>query len=101
MTTTTAPAAPFIAADTFTGRHTLRSNTARNDVFTAAELAATGTVGEILVLWESAGRMRDGVRLFCRTRFVPQADGSLHGYDNDGVRKIIHPAKRKIRVMTK
>jgi hypothetical protein len=99
MTTTTA--APFIAADTFTGRHTLRSNAARSDVFTAAELAAGGKVGEVLVLWESAGRMHDGVRLFCRTRFVPQADGSLHGYDSDGVRKIIHPADREIRVMTK
>ena len=93
--------ATYIAADTFTGKPTLRSNKVRSDVFTARELAAFGKVGEVLVLWTSAGLMYDGVMLYSRERFIPQEDGSLVGYNSDGTRSIIHPADRKIRVRTK
>lgn len=90
----------FITADTHTGRHTLRSNKVRSDVFTAQELAAMATPGTPLVLWEYHGTVR-GVNLFGRTRFMAQEDGALVGYSADGSCVIIHPAARRIRVMTK
>lgn len=95
---TDAPA--YLERDTYQGKYTLRSNKVRSDVFKASELAAMAN-GQVIVLWESAGRMRDGVQLFCRMRYLPQADGSLVGYDADGARKIIHPADRKIHIRTK
>lgn len=95
MSATTAP----IARDTYTGRHTVNA-TRTTGVFTAAELAAMGTVGAVLVLWEFHGHAF-GRPLFGRVRFVPQADGSLVGYDADGVAKVIHPADRRIRVIIK
>jgi len=94
--TITAPAAR-IAKDTYTGKWTVRGSR-RSDVFTAAELAAM-TDG-IIVLWEFSGHV-NGQPLYARTRFVGQADGSLAGYDSDGTRTIIHPADRKIRIITK
>lgn len=96
-----ATAPQYLARDTYTGRHTFRSNRVRSDAYTARELAAFGNVGEILVLWESAGKMRDGVTLYVRSRLIPQADGSLVGYNADGGRSIVHPADRTLRVRTK
>lgn len=95
---TEAPA--YLERDTYQGKHTLRSNKVRSDVFKASELAAMAN-GQVIVLWESAGRMHDGVQLFCRARYVALSDGSLVGYDWAGAREIIHPADREIRVWTK
>lgn len=99
--TTMRTAPEYLSRDTYTGRHTLRSNSVRSDAYTARELAAFGTVGEVMVLWESAGKMCYGVTLWVRSRFVPQADGSLVGYNAEGGRSIVHPADRTLRVLTK
>ncbi len=88
----------YIAADTYTGRHTLRSNGKRSDVFTARELAAM-TPGEERPFWEFSGHVR-GVALYVRTRFVGQEDGSLAGYCSEGRLVVIHPADRKVCVLT-
>ena len=95
---TEAPA--YLARDTYTGKHTLRSNRVRSDVFEARELAAMAN-GQVIVLWESMGHTRGGVQLFARSRYLPQADGSLVAYNADGGRTLIHPADRKIRIRTK
>ena len=96
----TATYAPYITRDTYVGDSFVNASR-KSGVFTAAELAAmadreTG----IVVLWEFSGHVH-GRPLFGRGRYVAQADGSLVGYDSDGAMKIIHPADRKIRVMTK
>lgn len=98
--TTTATAPQYLPADTYAGRHSLRSNKVRSDVFTAAELAAMTTGDTPIVLWEYHGTVH-GVNLYGRHRFVAQADGSLVGYAANGARTIIHPADRRLRVMTK
>lgn len=98
MTATTAPA--YIAPDTYTGRWTRQGNKIRSDVFTAAELAAMVAPDATLVVWEYFGTVR-GLASYHRTRFVAQADGSLVGYSASGACTIIHPAGRRIRVMTR
>jgi hypothetical protein len=100
MTTTTMEA-QYIAPDTYAGRWTVRG-TRRSDVFTAGELAemAETMPDQTIVLWEFSGHVH-GQPLYVRGRFVGQADGSLVGYDSNGARSIIHPADRKIRVITK
>jgi hypothetical protein len=94
-------AAQWIAPDTYVGKWMIRG-TRRSDVFTASELAtmATTMVDRIIVLWEFCGHV-NGKPLYVRTRFVGQADGSLAGYNSDGTVSVIHPASRKIRVITK
>lgn len=87
-----------ITADTYTGRHTIVSDR-RSDVFTARELSALAC-GKVVVYWEFAGHV-NGRPLFCRHRFMPQADGSLAGFDSKGACKIVHPADREIRILTK
>lgn len=90
----------FIAPDTYVGRWTrrIRPGTHRNDLFTAAELATLFTVPA--AIWEYSGGV-GGRDLYVRTRYVGQADGTLAGYDSDGRCTIIHPADRKIRILTK
>jgi hypothetical protein len=93
---------PHIARDTWTGTWTRRGIPAgyRADSFTAAEL--TMLFGqEEFVIWESAGHMRGGKELFVRSRKVPQADGSLAGYDANGRLVIVHPATRNLRILTR
>lgn len=99
--TTTTMAAQHIAPDTYAGKWTV-SGTRHSDVFAAAELAAmTETMTDrLIVLWEFSGHV-NGQPLYNRTRFVGQADGSLAGYDSDGALKVIHPADREIRIITK
>ena len=100
MTNTTQTEAPdFIARDTYAGRHTVlrHPGTVRSAVFTAAELAAMAPSG---ILWEAFGRVQ-GCEGFGRTRYVADAEGNLHCYDSDGAKKIVHPAGRRIRVLTK
>jgi len=90
-----------IAPDAHTGTWTRRGIPAghRADTFTAAELAAM--FGQEFVIWESAGQSQGGYELFVRSRKVPQADGSLAGYDSTGRLVIIHPAARNLRILTK
>lgn len=90
-----------ITPDAYTGTWTRRGIPAgrRAGTFTAVELAAM--FGEEFVIWESAGQSRGGYELFVRSRKVPQADGSLAGYDADGRLVIIHPAARNLRILTK
>lgn len=97
----TSTAAQHIARDTHAGTWTRRGIPAghRADTFTAAELA--DMFGKEFVVWESAGQSRGGYELFVRSRNVPQADGSLAGYDSDGRLVIIHPAARNLRILTK
>lgn len=93
--------AQHITADTHAGTWTRKGIPAghRAATFTAAELAEM--FGQEFVIWESAGQTQGGRELFVRSRNVPQADGSLAGYDSDGRLIIIHPAARNLRILTK
>lgn len=96
---TTAPA--YIAPDTYTGRYTVSNLKPgyQPDAFTAAELATLATEG---VLWESFGTPHGFRREhFARTRYVADSDGNLHCYASDGHKVIVHPADRKLRIVTK
>lgn len=97
--TATAEAPAYIARDTYAGRHAIHRPVAkvRAASFTAAELAAIAPTG---VLWESFGATFPGRESFGRVRYVADAEGNLHIYDADGARKCIHPAARKVRVLT-
>ncbi len=97
MTTNEAPA--YIARDTYTGRHSIHRPNAKvkADSFAAAELAAIAPTG---VIWESFGATFPGRESFGRSRYVAAPNGDLHVYDSEGRRVIIHPADRKIRVLT-
>lgn len=101
MTGTITAPAQHIARDTYTGKHIARG-ARRSDIFTASELAAMAETmtNRTIVLWEFCGHV-NGQPIYGRTRFVAQPDGSLAGYDSEGVCTIIHPADRKIRVITK
>lgn len=102
-TDTTAPAR-YIAKSQHKGDwvKVAMPGTYRIDTFTARELTDMSiprvATGEF-VLWE-AGGTRQGDQFFYRTRYVPQADGSLAVYASDGHLVIIHPADRKIRIRT-
>lgn len=88
----------YIERDTHTGRATVKFNPAkyRVAVYTAAELAELAPVSAIFDSFGSIG----GVEHFGRTRYVADAAGNLHCYDSDGAKKIIHPAERKLRILT-
>ena len=47
------------------------------------------------------GNLRNGLRLFARTRFIADSEGDLHGYDSNGRKVIIHPADRKVWFLTR
>ena len=79
----------YIARDTYTGPNTLTRAMPHDVRVTAAEVAASGQH----VAWEFSGHVR-GRRLYCRTRYVPQPDGSLYVFDSTGRRVMIHPAER-------
>lgn len=100
MTTITAPA--YVARDTHQGKWQTTSprGARRTDVFTASELGQYAREDGFVVLWELSGHTRSGRELFTRHRYLPTADGRLHGYDSEGARKIIHPADRALRVAT-
>lgn len=89
----------YIAKDTYTGKWaiTLNNKKHRVSVFTARQIAAFAGEGEGAV-FESFGYV-GGRESFGRTRYVADAEGNLHCYDSDGVRKIIHPADRKLRIL--
>lgn len=106
MSETTKTTAPdYIAADDYSGKwqitRTVQSLAQRGQMVgwdRAADLAVQATDG-VLTIWEFSGHLRDGRKLFHRTRFVPAADGSLHGYDSSGRKVIVHPADRIVRYL--
>jgi len=87
----------YIARDTYTGKYTMKLNANKHKVavYTAREIA--GFVAEGAV-FESFGTVY-GKEQFGRTRYIADAEGNLHCYDSEGVRKIIHPADRKLRIL--
>lgn len=89
----------YIAKDIYTGKQTIRFNRTKHKVgmFTAREIAGFAAEG---VVFDSFGHV-GGSECFGRTRYVADAEGNLHCYDSDGVRKIIHPADRKLRILVK
>ena len=99
-TTTPGTEAPtFIARDTHEGRHSIhRKNSAvKAATFTAAEIAALAPTG---ILWASFGATFPGRESFGRSRYIATPNGDLHLYDSNGRKVIVHPADRKIRVLT-
>lgn len=88
----------YIVKDTYTGKHTtpLRKGF-RVTVWAAEELAALAPEG---VIFGSFGHV-NGVEMFGRNRYRADAEGNLHLYDSDGAKKIVHPASRKLRIITK
>lgn len=93
-----ADAPDYIAKDTYTGRHvtTLRPGF-RCTTWRAGELAQGMNPEGVIFEW--FGR-QNGKDQFSRTRYVSDSDGNLHCYDSDGAKKIIHPAQRKLRILT-
>lgn len=99
MTTTAVTEAPkFIERDTHEGRHWRRGipKGFRTDVYTAGELAASKSEG---VIWEV--QTIDGRPTLFRSRYRADAGGNLHLYAADGHRTIVHPAARRLRILTK
>lgn len=88
----------YIDADTYTGKHTVRGPGKRYRVTTwaAGEIAALAPEG---VLFTSFGHV-NGVECFGRNRYVAGPGGELHLYDSEGAVKILHPADRKLRILT-
>jgi hypothetical protein len=91
----------YIGKDTYTGTHVVwgAPKGHKVTVWESRELAQFAT-GGVVVLFESFGHV-NGREGFTRTRFMADPEGNLHGYDGEGARKIIHPADRKLRVLTK
>ncbi|ASR85786.1 hypothetical protein SEA_EDUGATOR_89 [Mycobacterium phage Edugator] len=90
-----------IDRDTHTGRWMVtRKDGSQLGRCTAAWLAAHIGEGNTGVLWEYSGRTYDGRLLFVRTRFVSRG-GKLVGYDADGVCKVVHPADRHVRFLSR
>lgn len=91
----------YIEKDGYTGKHTVAFSPSKHRValYTASEIAAMVPANENFPIFESFGHVR-GVEHFARTRFLTDGTGRLFGYDSDGALKIIHPAGRKLRVLT-
>lgn len=98
---TTAPA-PFLARirdEDPAERYliTCRPGANRSAVYTAGEIAAMIGDG---VVWTFTGHLRDGRELWSRERFVADAGGKLHCYAANGQRVLIHPADRRLQILT-
>jgi len=98
MTTNEAP--KYIARDTYAGRHSIHRPNAKvkAGMFEAREIADMDSEG---VIWESFGATFPGRESFGRSRYVADGEGNLHIYDSEGALVIIHPADRKIRLLTR
>lgn len=99
MQVTTSTEAPnYIAREVgYTGRQTVIRKSPKAASFTAAEIAAMAPTG---IIWESFGHPFPGKEGFGRSRYVAAPNGDLHIYATDGHLVIIHPAARRIRVLT-
>lgn len=95
--------APYIAAEPkVEGRRYQRTGIPagmRLTYFTAAALAQV--LGPEGTFWEFHGHTRSGRPLFGRTRYVADAEGNLAVYCSEGRLVIVHPAGRKIGVLTR
>ncbi len=102
MTTEIRPteAPRYIERDTYAGRYSIHRPVAkvRADYYTAAEIAALAPTG---VIWESYGTTFPGRESFGRSRYVADEAGNLHVYASDGHLVIVHPAARRLRVLTR
>lgn len=89
----------YIGSDDYAGRFTTHFSPKRHRVavYTARELVSYGRSG---AFFESYGRVSDRHEGFSRTRYVADRDGNLHCYDPNGAKVIVHPADRKLRVLT-
>lgn len=100
---TTAPA--YLAKSTRTGKWSiaLGPNRRASGYFatsiTAADLAAESTEGTV---YESFGTP-SGRRFehFGPSRYVADAEGNLHMYNDEGRKVLVHPANRELRVLRK
>ena len=100
-TTPVTEAPAYIAADDFTGKHMVTINGPRKGLriakVTARWIAANASEGAIFTSFgHSYGYKGEG---FARNRYVATPNGDLHCYDSEGVRKIIHPAERVLRIL--
>lgn len=95
--------APYIAAEPkVEGRRYQRTGIPAGmslTYFTAAALAQV--LGPEGTFWEFHGHTRSGRPLFGRTRYVADAEGNLAVYSPEGRLVIVHPAGRKIGVLTR
>ncbi len=100
MTKNSTDAPAHIDRDTYAGRHSIHRPNAkvRAATYTAVELAALAPTG---VIWESFGATFPGRESFGRQRYIADGAGNLHIYASDGHKVIVHPAARKLRVLTK
>lgn len=98
MTNTSAP--DYTTRDTYEGVWTVTRPATHPQVaaYTAAEIAALSPTG---IIWESFGHLRNGREGFGRTRYIADADGNLHTYDQTGRKLLVHPAARSLRVLTR
>lgn len=87
----------YTTEDTYRGRYTVwgPGEKYRVAVWAAGDIAKFSKEGAV---FESFGKVR-GREGFGRTRYIADAEGNLHCYDRDGVRKCIHPASRKLRIL--
>lgn len=103
MTNTTAP--EYTDRDTYTGKWRV-TKSPRNAAYgigsaSARDLADTYGAGTPFIIWEYVGNLHNGLQLFVRTRFIADSEGDLHGYDSNGRKVIIHPADRKVWLLTR
>ncbi len=101
MTNTTQAEAPnYIARDAYEGRHSIHrpNGKVKAGTFLAIEIAEMASEG---VIWESFGATFPGRESFGRSRYIADADGNLHVYDSNGRKIIVHPARRRLRLLTK
>jgi len=98
MTKTEAP--KFIARDTYAGKYSIHRPVAKvkAGVFLASEIAEMAPEG---IVWVSFGATFPGRESFGRERYVADEEGNLHVYDSNGAKVIVHPAGRKLRLLTK
>ncbi len=88
----------YLPADTYTGKTRVLGK-AKSSLFTAAGLAALIGAGNTTPLFVYYGHLHNGQKLFSRDRFYSDGE-QIYGYDATGGLMIIHPADRKIRVLT-
>jgi hypothetical protein len=91
-----------IVKDAYKGQWTVSSNKRRSDVFTAEELTRMAGRDEngFIIIWKFFGHV-NGVKCYGRERGVARKDGSIAAYDSNGALSIVHPADRKIRILTR
>lgn len=89
----------YVAPDAHVSEPPALGNWRPSVTVTVRELAAQPVNRQgFLVIWEHVGSI-DGVQQYERTRYLPQADGSMAGYTIAGNRFSHYPADHKIRIL--